>query len=56
MCSINVSVHYFREWGERSLVGLAGVALRPGEALQSGETCVRAAVLHRGLVVEDSLV
>ena len=42
MCSINVSAHYYRERGERSFVGLAGVALRPGEASQSGETCVRA--------------
>ena len=56
-CPVN---HYFREWGKRWLVGLAGVALRlHGEALQSGETCVRDSqdtVVHRGLVVEASLV
>ena len=37
-CSAYVSAHYFRERGKRLFVGVAGVALRPGEALQSGKT------------------
>ena len=41
MLSVNVSTHCAHMGVKDGRVGLAGVALQPGEALQRGETCVR---------------